>query len=414
MNERYRAAMVLAGTGDAIGYKNGEWEFCHSGTAIFSELQSLGGLEKIKVKPPKWIVSDDTVMLLATGSALCKYSDQADREKLFSEIAQHYKDCMKDMGGRAPGATCMSAVHKLKPHLKGGYYIPFNPRGGGCGAAMRSMCIGLRYPRPEQLKDLVAVSIESGRMTHHHPTGYLGSLASALFTAFSIQGKPLREWGKCLLDTLPLALTYVQETGQAVEENKKEWYYFRDAWTKYLESRSLLEGTSDPVFPEPYDFKERDAFYKKISFSGWGGASGHDAPMIAYDALLGANDDWAELCKRAMFHGGDSDSTGVIAACCYGAMHGFHGVPEGNHKFIEYRDQLVKQADRLYDLAYPGQQSVTEPVGASQGDTLEDRDIGLPSDSQKADCDSSHGDSQDARAELKDTPEGSSSVSESV
>lgn len=27
--------------------------------------------------------------------------------------------------------------------------------------------------------------------------------------------------------------------------------------------------------------------------------------MIAYDALLGAKGSWAELCQRAMFHGGE-------------------------------------------------------------------------------------------------------------
>ena len=85
--ERYKAVMVLSGVGDALGYKNGEWEFCHSGETIHQELQKLGGLEKIDIN--KWRVSDDTVLHIATAEALV--SDWSTTEELYCTMAAKYK-----------------------------------------------------------------------------------------------------------------------------------------------------------------------------------------------------------------------------------------------------------------------------------------------------------------------------------
>lgn len=358
--ERYVAAMVLSGVGDAMGYKNGSWEFCHSGSAIHQEAKELGGIEKLKIKLPNWMVSDDTVLHLATAEAYMETKDTKDKETLYRHIAEKYKNGMRDMDGRAPGPTTMNSCHMLKPLREKGYEIPFNPRGGGCGAAMRAMCIGLVYPKPENLSDLIADGIESGRMTHHHPTGFLGSLAAALFTSYAIQNKPIEQWGAGLMDTLPRARKYIKERGHAVNENLKEWGYFENAWKNYLETRNITSGKTLPKFPLDYGIEVRDKFYKSVSFSGWGGSSGHDAPMIAYDAMLGSGDSWNEICKRGILHSGDNDSTGVMAGCWFGAMYGFLGVPDNHHKKLEYRKRLEKAGEKLFNLALKGkeQQSI--------------------------------------------------------
>lgn len=127
-------------------------------------------------------------------------------------------------------------------------------------------------------------------------------------------------------------------------------HYFEEQWEKYLAERGISGGVSPPTFPAKYGVEERDAFYTSLSYDGWGGSSGHDAPMIAYDALLGAGDSWEELAHRAFFHAGDSDSTATIAACWWGAMHGFRGVPASLYAHLEYRDRLEQVAKDLYHI----------------------------------------------------------------
>ncbi|NXO09551.1 ADPRH hydrolase, partial [Oriolus oriolus] len=171
--------MVLSGVGDALGYRAGRWEYCTSGPQIHAELAELGGLAAIALEPPEWPVSDDTVLHLATAEGLATGGGTP-------SILGEQGPRMRGEAGGAQGAShprVLPGTSQLRPGEPEGYRIPFNPRGTGCGAAMRSLAIGLRYPHAWELPTLIRVSIESGRMTHHHPTGYLGALAVALFGA---------------------------------------------------------------------------------------------------------------------------------------------------------------------------------------------------------------------------------------
>nr|ALP32503.1 ADPRH2 [Nipponia nippon] len=332
--------MVLSGVGDALGYRGSRWEYCTSGPQIHAELAELGGLEAITLQPPEWPVSDDTVLHLATAEGLATGWGGREGEPLLQELARRYVAAMGAMEGRKPGPTSILGTSQLRPGEPEGYRIPFNPTGTGCGAAMRSLAIGLRghWSPPE-----TAV-----------PTGYLGALAVALFGALGARGEPPERWGAELLRVLPLAWDYVEGAGVAVGDNAAAWPFFGDAWHRYLESRGLLEGRGPPQVPSLPSPAERDAAYMGWALEGWPGRSGHDAPMVALEALLAAGGSWGDLCARGVLHGGDNDSTGTIAAGCWGLRGGLESIPPGLHCCLEYRGRLRDAAHRLHALAWGG------------------------------------------------------------
>eukprot|EP01133_Synstelium_polycarpum_P016342 gene16342-19439_t len=300
---------------------------------------------------------------MATAIAITRPT--ADFEAQCQEIATAYIRSMEDMAGRAPGRQSMQAVGYMTPGYSNTLLkwneIPYSPSGGGCGGAMRTMCIGLKYASADKLKDLVAVSIESGRITHNHPVGFLGAMVAALFTSYAVQGVATRDWAtKLMVEAMPMAREYLRET--EVEPHRvwsnyeKGWNYFVTAWTSFMNLRHLptqavgVTPIGDyPVFPSTYGFIERDEYYNSISFDGWGGSSGHDSVIIAYDALLGAGDSWKEMIERSAIHGGDSDSTAAIGCAWWGAIYGFKDVPDANYQGLEYRPVLYGLAKTLFE-----------------------------------------------------------------
>jgi hypothetical protein len=61
------------------------------------------------------------------------------------------------MSGRAPGQTTGESIKMLQPDGTNWNKIPYRDSAGGCGASMRSACIGLAYW--DNIEKLVAISI---------------------------------------------------------------------------------------------------------------------------------------------------------------------------------------------------------------------------------------------------------------
>ena len=352
--ERYIALMVLAAIGDTMGYKNSNWEFQTNGEQIHKELGFLTnnkGIKNLKIDK-NWIYSDDTVMHIATAEALLKVEKDSSKNIIGKEIAKSYKDCFKYMKGRAPGNRTSASVRKLKTDGSNWDKLPFVKMGGGCGGAMRSACIGLFYNKKEDLEKLIEVAIESGRITHNSPVGYLGAFTSSYFTHLAINGVSINKWGGLLFSIIPKLENYIKKSKRDVEQNLSFFKYFFNKWEVYMKLRKLsfdINIDKKPIFPEKFGIKEREKFINNISANGWGGACGHDSVIIAYDSLLGCNEDWEELCLRAVLHGGDNDSTGTIAAAWFGAMYGFKEIPEVNYTELENVEYIFELSKKIFE-----------------------------------------------------------------
>jgi ADP-ribosylarginine hydrolase len=61
---------------------------------------------------------------------------------------------------------------------------------------------------------------------------------------------------------------------------------------------------------------------------------------------------WEEVCLRGMLHGGDSDSTGTIAAAWYGALYGFDEVYPSSYEHSEGKELIEGLGVQIFERAY--------------------------------------------------------------
>lgn len=389
--------MRCAAFGDVIGF---EHEFDKSTQSITKRFDSLA--PDVSFNPSKLkMVSDDTVMHLATARALLRKDvfvvDHSTKcfkfdDALFIEtIREEYIECLSldSMNGRAAGIQCLNAVQPMSEEV----FPKYSATAGGNGATMRSMCIGLLLPHKWQMRLMVRASVISAAVTHNNATAILGAVMAATFTSLAIKlgSKFVSIWpqlffGKYFYSdpwedgfyqsikdgtwnpsetSSPFELTfyYCREIGITGDWSWQEdhVHYFRRMWLDYQ-----IRG---PAPARIESESQWDSFWVSMSFSGWQGSSGHDAPMMAFDGLCDVilkrgpstksdpytemkHSEWRRLMRMTACHGGDSDSTATNAAAWYGVM--FDKVDaECYQQFltVEFSDEITSVSTRLFQLA---------------------------------------------------------------
>lgn len=362
LEEKILASLSLASYLDTLGFKNGEWEFNYDNSIesepianltwfhIAHHYFSLGGSN---IDISKWDASDDTLLMLATARGNLKGGENKD---YINEFIKQLDELEKD--NRQSGVQTIKSLRTLKSTKKSSS-IEYSSKMGGNGAAMRTSSLGLIYYDEKDIDKLIKESIESSRLTHNYPLGFLGGLVTALFTSYAVNNIEPIKWSKKLIKLYESGkIDKFMKTTDIYDKYEKDKDQFWDMWYKYNESRlSYIVNKKDSR--KFYWASERikdlleytPGVSKKESDFTYFGASGIGALIISYDSLLNSIVDgkisWDSLVFFSALHFGDNDSTGIICGAWYGALYGFYQINNKKMEELEFYYEIKKISSEI-------------------------------------------------------------------
>ena len=227
---------------------------------------------------------------------------------------------------RAPGNTCLSALHSGK---SGTMEEPIN-HSKGCGGIMRIAPVALYFTylleRPrEQLKDMCFIAAKSAALTHGHPLGYMpaAALAHIIFSA-AFGGCP---YGNSLNAILKECMEMMQDMFGNEPDLPKMLFL--------IDRAEVLAVNGKP-----------DA--ENIANLG-GGWVAEETLAIAIYCCLRYPGDFSKAVIAAVNHSGDSDSTGAVTGNIMGALLGYEKIDPEWLKNLELRTVIEEVATDLCD-----------------------------------------------------------------
>lgn len=213
---------------------------------------------------------------------------------------------------RAPGATCLTALESAR-HF--GETAKNDSK--GCGAVMRAAPIGIfAYANQLGAAHAFELGVETGKLTHGHPSGYFSSGALAVIIAELMAERTLPE-------SIETALNYLDQHPSADET--------ADA------IRQAMEAAASP--------KDHNRAIKELG-EGW---VGEEALAIGIYCAL-KSQQLAEGILMAANHDGDSDSTASIAGNLLGCVFAENDLPADWLQVLELREVIVQVAEDLVNF----------------------------------------------------------------
>lgn len=332
--------------GDAMGYPIEFYSF----DEILDFLNGMSLREKIVDNSNLLPISDDTQMTLFTIEGLIRSYTRGIRRGIChapsviyfaylrwlhtqgeNTLNEHWDEDnlngwlikRKDLySRRAPGLTCISALHD---GMMGTIEKPIN-NSKGCGGVMRVAPIGFQRDRDVAYK----LAKEVAAITHSHPSGYLSAGALSLIIYSLVEGKNIEE-------SIAIAIDYL---------------------SKETDGEECIEKIKTAISLSRNHETHVDNI-KKIG-KGW---IAEEALGIAVYCSLKHTHDIEKAITIAALHDGDSDSTAAITGNIVGAIVGIDGVPKDLVEKVELRDiieELCIDLDKkhedgeLWFKKYPG------------------------------------------------------------
>uniref|UniRef100_A0A6G6ACD8 Putative ADP-ribosylglycohydrolase n=1 Tax=Borely moumouvirus TaxID=2712067 RepID=A0A6G6ACD8_9VIRU len=344
--------------GDTLGYYNGNWEFNYGDpyagpdfvNDLIYEFINLGGINDISLL--NWLSSDDTILYMATMRVLTdciKISPNISDINMYGErLREAYLNARPSIENRHPGQTTIDSL-EIQSNIAWNK-LPYNSRAIGAGSAMRSGCIGIFFPGSHNRKKLIQLAVECSRITHNSTTAILGSIISALFTAYGLEKVPINYWPHKLRKLLKSNI--IDDYMKSSRPNEYDLYsrdkvIYIGQWEKYINfrfsginPRTDLRYLTNPV--ERYRYLS-DNYSKNCDIPG---SCADDCLIMAYDALLQSGGVLEKIIVYSILHPGDSDTVGSIALSWFGAT--YHS-PK-NHFILDRRFDELEYRDQLYNL----------------------------------------------------------------